>query len=94
MCGTEGSWYLLPTLPLWEPCERRVGGREGGPHTDGYEAMGLDKNHGVTREEKDGIRASPSHTFKARAKCSECLLENEGFVSSINLVSAAISLYK
>jgi hypothetical protein len=30
MCGTEGSWYLLPTLPpLLVPCERRVGRAKG-----------------------------------------------------------------
>ena len=38
MCGTEGSWYLQPTLPplLWEPYERRVGRRERGPHTESH----------------------------------------------------------
>lgn len=62
MCGTEGSWYLLPTLPLCFPCERRVGRREGGPHTDGYNEMGWCRNQSRGDERRDGIRASPTNT--------------------------------
>lgn len=56
MCGTEGSWYLLPTLPslLLEPCEQRVGRREGGPHTESHTYLSSAGDWGMGRVNSPG----------------------------------------